>query len=65
MDTKWNYVRFYQSANYPRAQAELERITRLVPDRADERHGYATARLRKVRELMTGGGKKHRWSDRK
>jgi len=66
MDTKWNYVRFYQSADYDRAEAELERITRLVPDKNDDRNSYARERLRKVRDLMGGGGgKKHRWSDRK
>jgi hypothetical protein len=65
MDTKWNYVRFYQSADYGRAEAELERITRLVPDKNDERNSYARERLRKVRDLMSGGGKKHRWENRK
>ena len=65
IDTKWNYVRFYQSADYGRAEAELERITRLVPDKNDERNSYARERLRKVRDLMSGGGKKHRWENRK
>ncbi len=64
-DAKWNYIRFYQSADYGRAEAELERIVRLVPDKNDDRNSYAKERLRRVRDLMKGSGKKHRWSDRK
>ena len=65
VSAKLDYVRYYQSADYQRAMAEIELMLRLVPNKDDPRNEYARDRKRRIRALMSGTGKKHRWSDRK
>jgi len=65
VSAKLDYVRYYQSADYERAMMEIELMLRLVPEKTDPRNEYARERKRRIRALMSGGGKKHRWSDRK